>query len=191
MKHNFRSCMLLLALCALMTVLCTAHDIYPNSEGAYEYTYTSAEPGKTYTVLLLKGIYTEEDNPSLDPTGSNILYYSFETADTDGTLSLSIRPQTRGEGTVYISGVEKPILLFYARVSGVLFGDVNGDGSVNVKDNMFLSRYLAGWDGYDETTLHLENADLNDDGKVNVKDNMILARHLATWSGYETLPIKD
>ncbi len=191
MKHSLHFGMIVLTLCALFTLFCAATNVYPNSEGAYEYTYTGAEPGKIYTVLLLKGIYTESDSPTLDPTGSNVLYYSLETADTDGTLTLSILPLTAGEGTVYLSGNEKPLLLFYARVSRVLFGDVNGDGNVNVKDNMFLARYLAGWEGYDETTIYMNNADLDGDGKVNVKDNMILARHLATWDGYKTLPLKD
>ncbi len=68
----------------------------------------------------------------------------------------------------------------------VLLGDVNGDGVVNVKDNMMLARFLAGWDGYE--TIDKKAADLNTDGKVNVKDNMVLARHLAGWDGYETLP---
>lgn len=73
----------------------------------------------------------------------------------------------------------------------VIYGDLNGDGSVSVKDNMMLARYLAGWTDYDETTVALAAADLNGDGKVNVKDNMILARHLAEWPGYETLPVTD
>ncbi len=69
------------------------------------------------------------------------------------------------------------------------YGDLGGDGEVNVKDNMILARYLAGWDGYDASTFIFEAADLNGDGEVNVKDNMILARHLAGWEGYETLPV--
>lgn len=66
------------------------------------------------------------------------------------------------------------------------YGDVNGDGDINVKDNMILARYLAGWDN---TELLLPAADYDSDGKVNVKDNMILARHLAGWEGYTTLPL--
>ena len=70
-------------------------------------------------------------------------------------------------------------------------GDLSGDGSLNVKDNMMLARYLAGWEGYDETVINVKAADLDGDGKVNVKDNMILARHLAGWAGYETLPMTE
>ncbi len=83
--------------------------------------------------------------------------------------------------------------LHYNRLptAAVVPGDLDGDGKVNVKDNMLLARYLAGWRGYDKTTVILEAADLNGDGTVNVKDNMILARHLAGWVGYETLPVSD
>lgn len=73
----------------------------------------------------------------------------------------------------------------------LLLGDLNEDGKVNVKDNMILARYLAGWEGYNKESYQIEAADCNEDGRVNVKDNMILARHLAGWEGYEALPIKD
>ncbi len=66
------------------------------------------------------------------------------------------------------------------------YGDVNEDGVINVKDNMLLARYLAGWEN---TEIVLPAADHDGDGRVNVKDNMILARHLAGWEGYTTLPM--
>lgn len=67
-------------------------------------------------------------------------------------------------------------------------GDVNGDGEVNAKDRMSLTRYLAKWIGY--TSIDFTAADVNNDGEVNAKDRMILTRHLAKWQGYETLPLK-
>ena len=70
----------------------------------------------------------------------------------------------------------------------ILYGDVNGDGKVNTKDDAALARYLAKWTGYDDTTVNTEAADVNGDGKVNAKDNAVLARYLAKWTGYDTLP---
>lgn len=70
----------------------------------------------------------------------------------------------------------------------VLYGDVNGDGTVNAKDRMMLTRYLAKWSGYED--IDMTAADVNNDGQVNAKDRMILTRHLAKWQGYETLPLK-
>ncbi|MBQ1941647.1 MAG: PDZ domain-containing protein, partial [Selenomonadaceae bacterium] len=45
-------------------------------------------------------------------------------------------------------------------------GDVNGDGKVTNLDRACLARYLAGWDGYDDTTLVVDAMDVNADGKV-------------------------
>ena len=69
----------------------------------------------------------------------------------------------------------------------VLFGDVNNDGTVDSKDRVLLTRYLARWKGYED--IGLSSADLNNDSKVNTKDRIILARHIAGWKGYETLPL--
>lgn len=65
-------------------------------------------------------------------------------------------------------------------------GDSNGDGVVNAKDRMHLTRYLAKWSGYEN--IDFSDADVNNDGQINAKDRMILTRYLAKWSGYETLP---
>lgn len=70
-----------------------------------------------------------------------------------------------------------------------VFGDVNGDGVVNAKDRMLLTRYLAKWSGYED--IDIVSADVNKDGTVNAKDRMILTRYLAKWQGYETLPYTD
>ncbi len=70
----------------------------------------------------------------------------------------------------------------------ILFGDVNDDGKVNTKDRILLTRYLAGWEGYDAEDVNLLAADVNQDGAVNTKDRIILTRYLANWTGYEELP---
>ena len=68
-------------------------------------------------------------------------------------------------------------------------GDANGDGVVNGVDLANVQRYVAEWDGYDETTLDLEALDLDGDGQVTARDAAILARHLAEWEGYEVIPL--
>lgn len=70
----------------------------------------------------------------------------------------------------------------------MIIGDINSDGSVNAKDRMMLTRYLAKWSGYEN--INKSVADVNNDGEVNAKDRMILTRHLAKWQDYETLPLK-
>ena len=71
-------------------------------------------------------------------------------------------------------------------LDNVSSGDTNGDGEINAKDRMMLTRYLAKWSGYE--SVDMTAADVNNDGDVNAKDRMILTRHLAKWQGYETLP---
>lgn len=70
----------------------------------------------------------------------------------------------------------------------ILFGDVNGNGVINVQDRLVLTRYLAGWSGYPASAIDFEAADVNEDGRVNTLDRLILTRFLAQWSGYERLP---
>ena len=70
-------------------------------------------------------------------------------------------------------------------LDSVYYGDVNGDNTVDAKDRITLTRYLAKWNGY---TINKENADVNSDTVVNAKDRIILTRHLAKWKGYEKLP---
>lgn len=72
-------------------------------------------------------------------------------------------------------------------ITGIGNGDTNGDGLLNTKDRMLLSRYLANWPEYSNSVVEAF-ADVNLDGVVNTKDRMILSRHLANWPGYETLP---
>jgi|GEM_PF-3821048 len=66
----------------------------------------------------------------------------------------------------------------------ILIGDVDGSGSVTKDDVTCLSRYIAGWVGYDDK-VDMEAADVNRDGKVTKADGTILARYMAGWDGYD------
>jgi hypothetical protein len=67
------------------------------------------------------------------------------------------------------------------------YGDVNGDGEVNMKDYMMLARYVLGRSGAEN--INLTAADVNGDGEVTMRDYMIIANHVLERTGYETLPI--
>ena len=73
-------------------------------------------------------------------------------------------------------------------VTDILIGDVNSDGVVNNLDRLVLTRYLANWVDYPESTINMAAADVNMDGTVNNLDRLILTRHLANWNGYNELP---
>ena len=58
-----------------------------------------------------------------------------------------------------------------------VYGDANGDGVVDVLDEVLLAQYNAGWD----VTLDEAAADANGDGIVDVLDEVLLAQYNAGW----------
>ena len=70
----------------------------------------------------------------------------------------------------------------------IIIGDVNGDGVVNGKDRLLLTRWLAKWPEALAEGINEAAADVNCDGKINGQDRLILTRHLARWTEYATLP---
>lgn len=58
-----------------------------------------------------------------------------------------------------------------------LYGDVNEDEIVDVKDSALIKRYLAGWD----VAINRSVADVNVDGMTDVKDSALIKRYLAGW----------
>ncbi len=52
--------------------------------------------------------------------------------------------------------------------------DVNYDGEVDMLDAITLERFLAGWDGYDQSSVCIYGADVNVDAKLNANDVLTL-----------------
>lgn len=71
----------------------------------------------------------------------------------------------------------------------LLLGDINGNLKVDLTDVLYLKRYLAGWDKYQN--IDRAKADLNADGEITSADLMILERHTAGWKDYQSLPYSD
>ena len=69
------------------------------------------------------------------------------------------------------------VLDWSENTDGVIFGDINTDGKINIRDLGLLQSYLNKWD----VTLDLQAADVNVDGNVNVRDLAILQRYLNNW----------
>jgi hypothetical protein len=57
----------------------------------------------------------------------------------------------------------------------VIYGDVNGDGKINVLDAILINRHTIGL--YNIKGAYLTAADVNRDGKVNVLDAIIINRY--------------
>lgn len=66
---------------------------------------------------------------------------------------------------------------YAVNVITILYGDVNGDGSVDVRDAVLLAQYLANWNVKIDSTC----ADCDADGAINVRDIVLLAQYLAHW----------
>jgi hypothetical protein len=58
--------------------------------------------------------------------------------------------------------------------SGTIWGDVNGDKQINLKDVLALKQYVAGY-GNDIDKIA---ADINSDGDINEEDMMSMSRIL-------------
>ena len=56
-------------------------------------------------------------------------------------------------------------------------GDINGDGSIDIKDVTILKQYLAKW----KVSINAENADVNGDGEINIKDLTLIKQFIAKW----------
>ena len=74
-------------------------------------------------------------------------------------------------------------LSYWAGQAAYLIGDADDNGAVNAIDRMLFSRFLADWDGYDESVINMGAMDINGDGKKDAKDRVILSRYLAKWGG--------
>ena len=60
----------------------------------------------------------------------------------------------------------------------VVYGDANGDGTVNAMDATRVLRYVAGY----SVTIDLEAADANGDGTVNAMDATRILRYVAGYN---------
>lgn len=78
----------------------------------------------------------------------------------------------------YQYAIENNIL--YELIQAII-GDVFCDESVNSKDSIKLSQYLAKW-SVDLTSDEMISADIVTDGLINSKDSIKLAQYLAKWN---------
>ena len=59
----------------------------------------------------------------------------------------------------------------------IVYGDANGDGTVNNRDVALLQQYINKWD----VTMDMDAADANGDGTVNNRDVALLQQYINKW----------
>ena len=106
--------------------------------------------------------------------------YSFATVPA-GTYTLKVEKKGHAPFTKEITVGDSNVT---ENVTVYLIGDVDGNGKVEQKDSMILSRYFAGWSGYETKIVSSAAADVDQDGELKLKDSMILSRYFAGWSEY-------
>lgn len=152
-------------------------------------TYTKAIKDEHYGVILVDGNGL--------PTKDTAIYYINQETATGSDVEFNVYPKLPEESadmTLYISSSEEEfklvnIALGYAAgvtseepAPSYVPGDVNDDGTVDVRDVISLRRHIAG--GYNITVN--ENAtDVNRDGGVDVRDVITLRRFIAGGYGIE------
>ncbi|MCL1810034.1 MAG: S-layer homology domain-containing protein, partial [Clostridiales bacterium] len=181
-----------------------------NYDGEVTLAATCEDEGEmTYTCSLCGGSYTEVIPANGHSYGEGV--YTAPACEVDGYTTFTCDcgdsykavdegtalNHVWGEGAVTTAPTYTApgVMTFTCTVCGetkteaipmltFIYGDVNGDGTVDAADATKLAKYLVGHNDQ----IVLEAADLDGDGEITMKDLAILQRHLAGWVGYENLP---
>ena len=109
-------------------------------------------------------------------TGKSYLLSMAVTAYDGYTLSDTLTAKIHGSSMKVIRAASEPdkvyLQITYDFTGGVLKGDVDGNGVINMKDLATLQRYVNGWD----VTVNEANSDLDNSGGINMKDVAALQR---------------
>ena len=73
---------------------------------------------------------------------------------------------------------QMPTQEIFAKTSGNMYGDVNGDRVIDLRDLLTLKKYISEEKIKDFV---FANSDINADGQVDLKDFLILKKYFAEW----------
>ena len=102
------------------------------------------------------------------------------TVDNDGTAKMIVTGELPGTAVLTLSldgtdlTAEINVDIGFEDVPDMIYGDTNGDGSVDIADALMISRYDADLVTLDSTQLSV--SDVNKDGSVDIADALMIAR---------------
>ena len=134
------------------------------------FSYTVVENIKNYKTLTEylneAGYKTSDQFVSGFSIGEKISDIKSKLGNNE--INIKVNTETISTGTEFSYNGEKYIAIVY--------GDINGDGKVNIKDWNIMYKYINGTRKFTEQ--ELKCADVNEDGKVNIKDWNRLYKHI-------------
>lgn len=116
--------------------------------------------GEQVLILMCKPKADETKDP--DVADGNVYFIDQKEVIKSGEITFDVYPSYMRDSIIYISGVTDGLLKAVI-VDGLVIGDLDGDGLVNVIDLVQLVQYIL-----DEE--YIADADLEEDGDVNVLD---------------------
>lgn len=163
-----------------VTVKYTAtHDETAEEMSRITFALSATEPSLKLAGNEAKVVYLDEQvTPTTDSTYSFVIEKSRiqsalekeNLADIEGA---SLYFKMGGVG-VETAATKKVV---YSTPKNIIYGDINGDGTVGIPDAVILLNYSAG--NYDLTSDQLEVANINGDNVVGIPDAVVILNYAA------------
>lgn len=123
----------------------------------------------------VKCVGLNSDTPYLTENAKDVLIMKFKLkAKTTANVNFSLG-KTIFDNIFYQNGKENLQYSVIQFASASKYGDVNNDGTVNIRDAVILKKVLAGMN----IEYNFWNSDVNNDYQINSSDAVILLKHLA------------
>ena len=120
-------------------------------------------------------------NDFADITGNGTLaileFTVNENATVDATTEVTITYEVGDVINIDFDDIELATVPGGVEVVDFIYGDLNGDGLINKKDELLMKMYIAEQD----VTIDTRAADVFYDGVINKKDELRLKQYLADW----------
>ena len=130
-----------------------------------------------YSTNILTGISGTKTTLSSLIASQKTSSYTIEAYEADGTAITNTAVNT-ATGMV-LAKINDYNHYCYNIQFVVLFGDVNGDGKINMSDVQKLLQHIEGWESSTLTGAYLLAADVNHDGVVTEADSNLMMQYIA------------